>query len=302
MWRPAVLFCAVAFAGCGGEEPREALKGWSRTVDADCRKAAAGVAAVPRPPVSVGELAEVAPAVAGTFDEAARRIERRKLPEAARPLARPFLRELEAARAEFRRLGDAAKHRDTTGTSASVKKMAALLPRLERSAARAGVRRCGDRRGMTAILDGVRGAIFVHFFPQITRDAQVTTAEVLSDLEGSSIRKQSDSIGDAGLALDDAHTRISGLDPPTWADKTIDEYLSDLEDVNGALFAISDALDSLALRALPRANVRRDLLRAERELGKAIRAEERAAIKLDRLIRERLLEPDPAAGAIGSLA
>lgn len=288
--------------GCGGEKPRDALAGWSKAARRDCERAGKELRA-PRPPVTLEELAQAAPEAVEILDEAAVAIERREVPDEARGLVRPFLREMGTLRRHLRAAGDAARHGDTEATSAAILAASRQVPALERAAGRADVRACGDAKRLTALLDAGRGPIFLWALRRVTGDATRVVSSALRNLEGQRIEVQANALSDASNAIEEAHTRLSGFDNPTWAETASDRYLDKLDEVNNALVQIWDALDSVNLGSLELEEVRPQLVRGARRLQRASVAEARAARELNRLMRDRLLGDDGGGvGQIGRLS
>ena len=275
-------------AGCGEAPPREALRDWSRSADADCRRAAAEFARSPVTPATLRDLARIAPGVRKVVDGAYSSIERRPVPEEGRTLARPFLRELGKLRTELGRAADAARDEDVDRTGAALLAASNLLTPLEEAATEAGAKACGDKKQLTALLDAGRAPIYQYVLEQLGDPARLWAQKALRIPDGQSVVARRNAVWDAGDPIEEAHTRIGGIDNPTWAEEASDAYLSRLEDVNGALAEMSNSLSDWLDRAVSRRDAERGYQRGKRKLARAVRAEERAARKLTAVMREHL--------------
>lgn len=299
MWRAAVVLCTAGLAGCGGDP----MKDWARATERDCREAAAQISGVPPLPVTLRDLSRAAPDAQAVLEDAYTSIERREVPDDGQPAARPFLRELGRLRSELDRASKAARDEDVDRIGEALLAASRVVPALERAAARAGVRDCGDPREMTALLDAGRAPVFLYVLQQVGVDTRRLVARALRETEAArGVRAKADVLLFADEPLEEAHTRISGLDNPTWAEDASDEYLDRMDDVNNAMTDLWDAYETVALGALSRRDVQGQLRRGRRKLERAVRAEARAARELERLMRERMLGEPGVEGQIGQLS
>jgi vacuolar-type H+-ATPase subunit I/STV1 len=273
----AVLLLTASLAGCGGSsgpsahEKRAALDRWTRTADAACKKANDAIADRGWP-VNLVDLDRLTVRAIADVQAATKTIRSQKAPAGSEDKVRPFVKSLEELDGAMETLSTATEKFKIARLEKFLPKLGGALQEVESTSKELGLRECAAHQEHVFLPDAIRAPVFAQQLADLDRKLTKRTKR-LNAGSASTPEEAARSLRELSDIADTYARRLDDLQPPYWARRQSDDYVTVLRTLGRVLDKGAKALASPPISPA-------EASRYERELARAGKAERKGIKKL----------------------
>jgi hypothetical protein len=272
-----VVLCTVALAGCGGggptgpgaQEKRAALDRWTRTADAACKKANDSIAGRGWP-VNLVDLDRLTVRAIADVQEATKAIRAQKAPAGSEDKVRPFVESLEELDGAMETLSTATEKFKLARLEKFLPKLGGTLQDVEATSEDLGLRECASHQEHVFLPDAIRAPVFAQQLADLDRKITRRTRR-LNTASASTPQEAAKGLRELSDISDTYARRLDDLQPPYWARRQSDDYVTALRTLGRVFDKGARAASSPPITPAESRGFERELTRAGKAERKAIK-------------------------------
>ena len=274
--RGSGAFITVALlAGCGGSngpskaDERAALTKWTQGADGACKKANAAIAERGFP-ISLVDLDRLTVRAIADVQGATKAIRAQKPPAGSAKKIEPFVKSLDVLDGALKQLSSATEDFRIAKLDTFLPEFGGTLQGVESEARKLGLRHCATHDEHVFVPDAVRAPVFAQQLADLDRRLTRRTKRLNA---ASTPKEAARNLRELSDVADTYASRLEDLEPPYWARRESDTYVT-------ALRVLGTILDKGAKELAEPAITPAEAAAFDARLKRAARAERKAIKKL----------------------